>query len=487
MWAKSVLYSHRPTLNTGEDCGVELRSILPLLRERWKSITATTLVAIAVGVLVTARQTPWYEARTTLFVTAWADNGDVTKAYQADLLSQQKVKSYTLIVRDTRVMRGVVDRLGLAMSPQALAARVTTEAVEDTSLLTIRVTDPSPQQAQRVATAVADEFMALENTPDGRPAAVRVSVVSPADVPLVPVSPQPVRNIALALTVGLLAGVALAAARQALDTTVKSTEQAEEITGAALLGVIPVDADEGRIPVITGEGPNGHQAEAYRHVQTSMQFMDADRKTKVVVVTSSVPEEGKSITSCNLALSIAESGRKVLLIDADLRRPQAAGYLGVPSGAGLTSVLVGQAQLDDVIQSWGDTSLSVLASGPVPPNPSKLVGSNHMRQLLDELRTRFDMVIIDTPPVLPVADAIVLAAAGDGAVFVVRHGRTRRDQVAKATAALRRAEVDMLGLILNMAPRRSQDSYGYYGAYAIPNHAAGGRPSGIREKIALRL
>jgi capsular exopolysaccharide synthesis family protein len=477
---------------------VELRSILPLLRERWKSITATTLVAIAVGVLVTARETPWYEARTTLFVTAWADNGDVAKAYQADLLSQQKVKSYTLIVRDTRVMRAVVDRLGLPMSPQALAARVTTDAVEDTSLLTIRVADPSPQQAQRVATAVADEFIALvpalENTPDGRPAAVRVSVVSPADVPLAPVSPQPVRNVAIALTVGLLAGIALAAARQALDTTVKSTEQAEEITGAALLGVIPVDTDEGRIPVITGEGPSGHQAEAYRHVQTSMQFMDADRTTKVLVVTSSVPEEGKSITSCNLALSIAESGRKVLLVDADLRRPQAAGYLGVPSGAGLTSVLVGQAQLDDVLQSWGDTSLSVLASGPVPPNPSKLVGSNHMRQLLDELRARFDMVIIDTPPILPVADAIVLAAAGDGAIFVVRHGRTRRDQVAKATAALRRAEVDVLGLILNMAPRRSQDTYGYYGAYAVPTHVAGGpgngrngRPGGLREKIALRL
>ncbi|WP_432837679.1 polysaccharide biosynthesis tyrosine autokinase [Dactylosporangium sp. CA-092794] len=476
---------------------MELRSILPLLRERWKSITATVLVAIAVGALLTARQTPWYEAHTTLFVSAWGDASDVSKAYQGDMLSRQKVKSYALIVRDKRVMSGVVDRLGLRMSPEALAARVSTETVEDTVLLTIRATDPSPQQAQRIATAVAEEFIdivpSLEATPDGHPAAVRVSLVSPADVPGVPVSPQPVRNLALALAVGLLAGIALAAARQALDTSVKTAEQAEEITGAALLGVIPADADEDRIPVIATDGPAGHQAEAYRQVQTSMQFMDADRKTKVVVVTSSVPEEGKSITSCNLALSIAESGRKVLLIDADLRRPQAAGYLGVPSGAGLTSVLVGQAELDDVIQPWGDTSLSVLASGPIPPNPSKLVGSNHMRQLLEELRARYDMVIIDTPPVLPVADAIVLGTVADGAVFVVRHGRTRRDHVREAAATLRRAEVDVLGLILNMVPRRGQD-YGYYGAYSVPTHAAGGAPGGrsgrlggLREKIALRL
>ncbi|MEU0562547.1 polysaccharide biosynthesis tyrosine autokinase [Dactylosporangium sp. NPDC006015] len=475
---------------------LELRSILPLLRERWKSVVATVLAAIAVGMVLTARQTPWYEARTTLFVSAWADGGDAAKAYQADLLSQQKVKSYSVIVRDKRVMRSVIDKLDLTVTPDALAARVSTDTLEDTVLLTIRVTDTSPQQAQRITDAVADEFIrlvpTLEATPDGSPSPVHVSVVSPADLPGVPVSPRPLHNLALATLAGLLAGAALATVRHAMDTSIKTTEQAEEITGTSLLGVIPRNPDQTGIAAVTEEDSSGRQVEAYRQVQTSMQFMDADRRTKVVVVTSSVPAEGKSVTSCNLALSIAESGRSVLLIDADLRRPQAAGYLGVPSGAGLTSVLIGQAELDDVIQPWGDTSLSVLASGPVPPNPSKLIGSNHMRRLLDELRSRYDMVIIDTPPVLPVADAIVLSALSDGAIFVVRHGHTRRDQVCKATAALRRAEVDVLGFILNMTPRRTEDAYNYYDAYSA-GHAAtsvgtlAGRLTGLREKIAIRL
>jgi receptor protein-tyrosine kinase len=370
--------------------------------------------------------------------------------------------------------------------------------VEDTVLLTVRVIDASPARAQLIATAVADEFIMLipilENSPDGRQSAVRVSVVSPADLPTSPVSPQPLRNLALALAVGLLAGLALAAARHSLDTTIKTSEQTEEAAGAALLGVVPFDPATNRSTVITTSEPNSHLAEAYRQVQTSMQFMDADRETKVVVVTSCVPEEGKSTTACNLALSLAEAGKRVLLIDGDLRRPRAARYLGLPMGAGLTSVLVGKATLDEVIQTWGDPALSVLASGPVPPNPSKLVGSQHMREVLAELRERYDMVLIDAPPVLPVVDAVVLAAASDGALLVVRHGKTSRDQLGKAAAALRRAEVDVLGTVLNMAPRSGSNSYYYYGYSSKADHAADSladtvtaRLDTIRQKIAVRL
>jgi capsular exopolysaccharide synthesis family protein len=477
---------------------VELRSILPLLRERWKTIVAVALVAVAAGALLTARQTPLYEARTTLFVSAWTDVSDASKAYQADLLSQKKVKSYTLIMQDRRLMRSVIDRLGLNTSPAGLATQVRAEAVDGTVLLTVRVIDPSPAQAQRIAAAVADEFIKLipilENSPDGQQAAVRAVVVSPAEMPTAPVSPQPVRNLALALGVGLLAGFAVAAARHSLDTTIKTTEQTEEAAGTAVLGVVPFDQSSARTAVIATSNPNAFRAEAYRHVQTSLQFVDADDEMKVVVVTSCVPEEGKSTTVCNLALSLAEAGQRILLIDGDLRRPRAARYLGLPSGAGLTSVLVGKASLDEVIQSWGDHTFSVLASGPVPPNPSKLVGSKHMRQVLDELRGRYDMVLIDAPPVLPVADAIVLSAASDGALLVVRHGRTRRDQVVKAVTALRRAEVEVLGAVLNMAPRRGPDSYYYYGYSSQSDHAAGSivetvstRLGTIRQKIAVRL
>jgi capsular exopolysaccharide synthesis family protein len=480
---------------------VELRFILPLLRERWMSIIAVALVAVAAGALVTVRQTPTYEASTTLFVSAWTDVSDLSKAYQADMLSRQKVKSYTLIMHDKRLMRSVIDQLDLQMSPATLAERVAVEVVEDTVLLTVRVSDPSPQQARQIAAAVADEFIKLipnlENSPDGQQAAVRVSVVSPPDLPTSPVSPQPLRNLALALAVGLLAGLLLAAARHSLDTTIKTSEQTEEIAGAPLLGVVSFDPENSRNTVIAAADPNGHRAEAYRHVQTSMQFMDADRQTKVVVVTSCMPEEGKSTTACNLAMSLAEAGKRVLLIDGDLRRPQAARYLGLPSGAGLTSVLVGKAGLDEVIQNWGDNAFSVLASGPVPPNPGRLIDSNHMRQLLADLRDQYDMVLIDAPPVLPVVDAVVLAAVSDGAILVVRHGKTSRDQLTKAASTLRRAEVEVLGSVLNMAPRHGNDAYYYYG---YPNRTDRATPSvantvtsavtnrlgDIRQKIATR-
>jgi capsular exopolysaccharide synthesis family protein len=446
---------------------VELSSVLPLLRERWKSVVAITLVAVAAGALLTWRQTPEYAARATLFVSAWTDVSDASKAYQADLLSQQKVKSYTVIMRDERVMQSVIDRLDLKTTAAALAGRVTTESVEDTVLLTVSVTDPSAARAQQIANAVAEEFVrlvpTLENSPDGRQSAVRVSVVSPAKLPTSPVSPRPLRNLALAFAAGLLAGLGVAAARQSLDTSIKSSEQTEDAAEAPFLGMVPFDAANAKNPVIVAPEPNGQRTEAYRQIRASMQFVDVDRAKKVVVITSCVPGEGKSTTACNLALSLAEAGKRVILIDGDLRRPRASRYLGLPAGAGLTSVLVGNAGLDDVTQSWGDGStFSLLASGPVPPNPSKLLGSNHMQQVLAELRERYDMVLIDAPPVLPVADALVIAAMADGALLVVRHGKTRRDQLTKTAAALRRAEVDVLGAVLNMTPRRGHDSSYYY-------------------------
>jgi capsular exopolysaccharide synthesis family protein len=190
--------------------------------------------------------------------------------------------------------------------------------------------------------------------------------------------------------------------------------------------------------------------------------VDVDRAHKVLLVTSSVPAEGKSVTACNLALSVAETGRRVLLIDADLRRPRAARYLGLPSGAGLTSVLLNKSTHADAVQAWGLTPFWVLASGAIPPNPSEMLGSQHMHKLLDELRAEYDLIVVDAPPVLPVADALAIAPACDGALLVVRYGRTRRDQLAQTASALRRAEVDVLGTVLNFTPRRGQDSYYYY-------------------------
>jgi capsular exopolysaccharide synthesis family protein len=446
---------------------VELRMVVRLLRDRWVSILIVVLLATGAGALLTWRQTPQYAARATLFVSAWTDVSDASKAYQASLLSQQKVKSYTELLNDHRLMQSVVDRLKLRMTPDQLAGKVVGEATPDTVLIVVTAVDPSPVIAAQIANATAAEFVllvpSLESAPDSERPAIRVTVASPAEVPTAPVSPVPVRNLAVALAIGLLIGIGLAAARQSLDTTLKSLEQAEEVSGGPSLGAVPYDATANRNAVATGNDLHGHRAEAYRKIRTSLQFVDVDRAHKVLLTTSCVPAEGKSVTACNLASSLAEAGRRVLLIDADLRRPRAARYLGLPSGAGLTSVLLGKVSLTEAIQVWGGANqFSVLASGAVPPNPSEMLGSRNMHEILNELREKYDVVVIDAPPVLPVADALAIAPACDGALLVVRYGKTRRDQLANAVVALRRAELDVLGTVLNFAPRHGQDSYYYY-------------------------
>jgi non-specific protein-tyrosine kinase len=449
---------------------VDLRTGLRLLRERWKSIVVITLLATLTGVILTWQETPLYSARTTLFVSAWNSGGTAVSAYQDSLLSQQRVKSYTELLRGERVMRAVADQLKLDVPPSHLAGKVSTTVISDTALLAVTVTDASPPRAQAIADAIATQFTRLvptfETGPDNKQPGVRVTVVSPASLPTEQISPRPTRNIGGAFALGLLIGVGLAVARQHLDTTVKTADEVSELAGAPTLGIVVADPQVPKRPLIIHDGPYAPRAEAFRKIRTGLQFVDVDRAHKVVLVTSSVAGEGKTTTACNLAITLAQSGKRVLLIDADLRRPRANRYLGLPGGVGLTSVLVGTASLADAVQVWGDDLMWVLASGPIPPNPSEMLGSRHMRELLTRLRDEYDLVLIDAPPVLPVTDAATTAAACDGVIVVVRHGCTRRDQVTGTVAALRTVDATLLGTVLNLAPARGgeQSYYQEYGA-----------------------
>lgn len=198
-------------------------------------------------------------------------------------------------------------------------------------------------------------------------------------------------------------------------------------------------------------------------------------------MTSSLPGEGKSSTASNLAIALTQAGWRVILVDADLRRPRIPDYLGIEGGVGLTDVLIERAELSEVIQSWGRDDLSVLPSGPVPPNPSELLGSQQMLRLLTRLTDEYDMVIIDAPPLLPVTDAAALAAVCDGALLVARFGKSRREHLARAVDLLASVNARLLGSVLNFAPMRGGDAYGYgYGSYgygdAVPES------DGLRER-----
>jgi len=441
---------------------VDLRTALRLLRERWMSIVIITLLTAAVGGLYTWQQTPMYTSQTTLYVSSWSERSDASTVLSGSLASQERVKSYTQLVRSERVTTAVKDQLGLAGSP---AGEISAATIPNTAMFTIAATDPSPTRAQAIANAAAEQFVKLvpilEASPDGKTQAVRVTVVTPAALPGAPVSPQPVRNLAFSCILGLLAGMALAAARNVLDTTVKGVDQLNDIAGVPSLGQVAADPASAKSPLLSADEPFSHRAEAFRKIRTGLQFVDVDRSNKVILVTSAVAGEGKTSTACNLAITLAEAGKSVLLIDADLRRPRASKYLGLPAGVGLTSVLVGSASLAEATQQWGDL-ISVLASGPIPPNPSELLGSRHMRDLIDGLRQWYDVVVIDGPPVLPVADATVTAAAVDGTILLVRYGRTRREQVQATVNALRSVDAKILGTVLNMVPTGGRDGYYYY-------------------------
>lgn len=458
---------------------MDLRIVVRVTREHWLLIVAAVTVTALLGIGVTLRQTPTYAARTTLFVSSWGGNSDALAAYQGSLLSQQRVKSYAQLLRGDRVMGAAVAQLKLNMSASQLSSKITAEVIPDTVMLAVTATDTSPSRARDIANAVGDQFTALvvdfESTTEGKTYPVRVSIVDRARTPGSPISPKPTQNLILSVLFGLLLGAALAGARYTLDTSVKNVDQLTELTGAPSLGAVPTDPNASHTPLAINDSPYAPRAEAFRKIRTSMQFVDLDRSNKVILVTSAIAGEGKSTTACNIAITAAEAGNRVLLIEGDLRRPLAARYLGLPGGVGLTSVLVGNLNIAVAVQSWGEL-LSVLASGPLPPNPSELLGSQHMRQLLAQMRRQYDLVVIDGPPVLPVADASALANACDGTILVVRHGKTKRDQIQDVVTALRTVDAHILGTVLNVVPANKGSKYHYdtyRPALADPDRSSG--------------
>jgi len=447
---------------------VDLRDVLVAVRRHWLLVFAAVAVAVGGASALTAFTTPQYATTVTFFVTTPGQG--VTDSYQGGLFSQQRVKSYADLLAGDRLARAVGVNVDLA--PGEIQRRVSARAVPDTVLLEATVIDSDPRRSERIASELATRFIALvqslETPPGSDTPVVKVDVVAGPLLNPTPVSPRPVRNLVLGLALGLLVGVGAALLREALDVTVKTAEALGEVTGAPVLAVVPFDPAAKKSPLVMDGDPHSSRAEAFRHLRTNLQFVDVDRPVKVVVVTSSVPEEGKTTTTVNLAIAFARAGRKVLLIEADLRRPKVGDYLGLEAAVGLSNVLAGLARCDDVLQRWGSQHLYVLAGGLIPPNPSELLGSKAMAALLDQQRQRFDIILIDSPPLLPATDAAVVATHADGAVVVTREGKTSQARVAAALASLRAVDARVLGGVLNMAPSRGKSEYYSY-AYAPRN------------------
>ena len=437
---------------------MDLGDYLRVLRKRWKLVALCAVLGLGGAAAISWSATPKYEAATQLFVAAKDTNGDISSLQAGGQFTQSRVQSYADIIGSPDIARAVAARLDDGLSAKQIASEVAASAPLNTVLLNVHVTDRHPGRAQAIANAISDEFASyaaqLETPPGADVSPVKVTVVKRADLPKTPVSPRKRLNLILGLIIFL---------RETLDTTVKDPDQLQRLLELPALGAIAFDPEAKKRPLIVHMDPHSSRSEAFRQLRTNLQFIDIDRPAQSIVITSSIPEEGKTTTAANLAIALAQGGIHVLLVESDLRRPRLADYLGIEGAVGLTSVLIGRAEIEDAVQHWGeDGLLAVLPSGPIPPNPSELLGSRGMATLIRDLERSYDLVLVDAPPLLPVTDAAVLANIVSGALVVVRHGHTKREQLARAIQSLRAVDAHIFGLVLTMTPTKGPDAY-YYG------------------------
>lgn len=452
---------------------MDLRDLLSVLRARWIVIVAATLVGGLLALGASILTTPTYQARIQFYITVSGGENPAAAAYQGSLGAQQRVQSYAALVESTDIAQEVVDASAVDLSPTEVAGKTAATADARTVLLNVAVTDSDPQRALKVAEGfgkvLPEAIKRLEAPDGGGPALAKLTVVNPPALPTSPVAPKTEQNVAIGLVLGLLAGIVIALLINTLDRRVKSKEQLESIAGKPVVGSIPFRKSEDKergaehlVPFREGHSP---AAESFRRLRTNLQFLNVDNPPRVFVLTSSVATEGKSETAINLSLALAEAGNRVLLIEADLRRPLVVSYLSMPDKVGLTNILSGQADFSDVVQQTRHNGVDLLACGPLPPNPSELLASETARHLFEDLRSKYEYVIIDSPPLLPVTDGALLARITDGALLVVRSHRTTSDQVAQAVDNLKKADAALLGLITVANKPAKKGAPGYYDSY----------------------
>lgn len=459
-----------PGISTQGDPGLDLREYLRILRRQWILIVSITLAGLLAGGTVSMLAKPTYTSETQLFV-AIQGSGSIQELQQGNTFSQARIQSYVKTVDSPMVLQPAIDSLGLTVTPNELGGRVTATTDVNTVLITISVSDSSPIQSAATAKAVAQSLIAavdgLEKPKSGGISPVTLSVITPALAPTSPSSPNTRLNILMGLLGGLVLGFGSALLRTTLDSRIRGESDLRRVTDAPLLGAIAFDQDAMRKPLLTQAPPQSHRAESFRQLRTNLQFANVSGHAKTILISSSLPGEGKSTTAANLSIAMAQSGLSVCLVDADLRRPMVGEYLGLDRNAGLTTVLVGDGDLHDVLQSWGENQLYVLASGQIPPNPSELLGSAEMKLLIARLEETFDRIVIDAPPLLPVTDAAVLSQHVGGVVVVAGSQKLRQQDLEKSLASLRMVGAQVLGIVLNRLPTKGPDAYAYsYDAYS---------------------
>jgi polysaccharide biosynthesis transport protein len=443
---------------------MEIRDYIQFVRRRWWLLVLGPLVAGLSAFAVSKSMTPIYDATATMLVNQTQTPGVIL--YNDILTSERLTNTYAELVKRRPVLTEVRRRLGLPVTEEQLAAKVSVSTVRNTQLLRIKAEDPDPALATSIANTLAQAFIEDNDRQLGRPGTV--SVVQEAAVPTSPVKPNIPLNVGLAIVLGLMLAGGIAMVLEYLDDTLKDAEDLEALGGISTLASInrfKPDKKSGLAFTERSDQKDSHSLESYRRLRTSIHFARFGSALKTILVTSANPREGKSTTVANLAIIMAQAGDKVIVVDTDLRRPSIHSFFKVQNSFGLTGLLL--SETEDPAQALLPTrfeNLRVLPSGPLPPNPSELLMSPPVAELMRKLGEQADYVIFDSPPIMAVTDASILASRSDGTILVVEAGKTRSQPVIGAAECIAEAKSRLVGVVLNKVKKRGRSySYYYYG------------------------
>lgn len=430
---------------------MNLADNLAALRAHWVSIVAVAMATVLAAAGISAVLPRTYTASASVFLTVPSGTAGERGTEGSGYLDSE-VKSFAQVVTKPVVLDPVIAQLSLPTDASRLAEQVGVNVPAGTAIIEISVDGADPELTTRITEAIGSQLIAAvdELAPRGTDGSttVKATIIAAPVVPTVPTSPRVAVNLALGGLLGVVLGLVQAVVRRRLDATIIEQSDLAEVTDRSVIGVIGFDADAAEHPLVfTGDAPSP-RAEAYRRLRTTLQFLSIQSRNRAIVVTSAVAGEGKTTSAINLAFALADAGERVLLIDADLRRPRVADYLNVEGAAGLTTVLSGRARLADLVQP-ASQYLDVLPAGPVPPNPPDLLESEDLDALLSMALSRYGYVVIDCPAVLGTPDATLLAQRAGGTVLVVGSRGVRKPELASALAALESVHPHLLGLVVN--------------------------------------
>ena len=492
---------------------VDLRTYLRVLRRRKWWVIVCIGLAVAGAVAYSFGATKEYSATAQLLVQP--QGGTLPLTTPGQTITPTDVATELQLLKSAPVLDAVKRRLHLSQ------LNVTGAEQGQTNVISVTATNRNPELAARIANAYAIEFVNYETfvvlkglttaelqlqtqinaieqelastsgTPQGVALATQeavlkeeyaqyqvdgaettggVTVISPAAVPTSPSSPKKIEIGLIGLVVGLLVGLGAAFTAESLDDAIRSKDDLEHATPhVPVMGLVPMigswrDRSE---PFLAAKAePTSPAAEAYRSLRTSLQFAAHDNAIGSVLVTSPTATEGKTSTVSNLGVVLATVGQHVVLVSADLRRPRLAAFFGLDESIGLTSVMIGELTLAAALQPVADVpGLAVLGCGPVPPNPAELLSSPRFAEIFDELKEQFDMVLVDSSPLLPVTDPVLLSRLTDTTLLIVAAGSTTKGQLRRGVEQLTQVGARRIGIVLNEVPRGGGDVYGYGYSY----------------------